>query len=242
MLRENRICAVRYFRLLAGLVVFSLPFPGFGRAQQTEPKPIVSDKPLTADELAAYRVVLGDFMDNSKGRHPVILAIQTAPFYLSDMDAGCGKNFHMDEGSVGEVHRFRAGDMPALISGKMKVNTLRLVDPEAQAKEVAENDPDKAIQNGHKVAEAVENGFAHGMVQLGEIHFDHEHAHAILSVGFSCGRLCGNGTTVILEKKDGRWGFKGHCSTSVAQADLPASISALAFANSAYSQIGHSAR
>jgi hypothetical protein len=206
----------------------------FAVGHQAEPKPIVSDKPLSADELAAYRVVLGDFMDNSKGKHPVILAIQTLPFYLDDMDADCGKNFHMDEGSVREVHRFRSEDIPSLISGKMKSGTLKLVDPEAQAKEVADNDPDKAIQNGHKIGDAVENGFAHGMVQLGEIHFDQEHLHAILSVSFSCGRLCGNGTTIILEKRNGTWGFKAHCSTSIARVDFPVSLTPSIFPNAAY--------
>ena len=221
MLRRSQ----SWFRRSCWLVLsFSLMSAGVAAGQQTDAKPIVSDKPLTPDELAAYRVVLGDFMDNAKGKHPVILAIETLPFYLDDMDADCGKSFHMDEGSVGEVHRFRPVDIPALLSGRMKASTLKLVDPEAQAKEVADNDPDTAIHNGHKISDAVENGFAHGMVQLGEIHFDREHLHAILSVSFSCGRLCGNGTTVILEKKDGHWGFKGHCSTSIAQADFPASV------------------
>jgi hypothetical protein len=238
MLRENQNWAGR----CCWLLVLPLLLTGIGRTQQAESKPIVSDKSLTPDELAAYRVVLGDFMDNSKGKHPVILAIQTLPFYLSDMDADCGKNFHMDEGAVGEIHRFRPENIPALISGKMKASALKLVDPEAQAREVADNDPDKAIHKGKSISDAVENGFAHGMVQLGEIHFDHEHLHAILSVSFSCGSLCGNGTTVILEKKDGRWGFKGHCSTSIAEADFPASISASVFPNPAYPQIGHSPR
>jgi hypothetical protein len=231
MLRRNQTWFIRSCWLVLSLC---LELTGFAAGQQTESKPTVSDKPLSPDALAAYRVVLGDFMDNSKGKHPVILAIRTMPFYLSDMDADCGKNFHMDEGSVGEIHRFRPEDIPALISGKMKANTLKLVDPEAQAKEVADNDPDKAIHSGKSISDAVENGFAHGMVQLGEIHFDQEHLHAILSVSFSCGRLCGNGTTVILEKKNGAWGFKGHCSTSIAQADFSSPLLTLA-------QIGHSA-
>jgi hypothetical protein len=224
MLRENRIWVGVSCRFLAGLVVPLFLFSSLGLAKQAETKPIISDKPLTPDELAAYRVVLGDFMDNAKGKHPVILAMRTLPFHLEDMDADCGKNFHMDEGAFGEVHRFRPEDIHALVSGKMKVSTLKLVDPEAQAKEVADNAPDKAIHKGKSISAAVENGFAHGMVQLGEIHFDHEHLHAILSVSFSCGSLCGNGTTVILEKKDGHWGIKGHCSTSIAQADSPASV------------------
>lgn len=223
MLREKRIWAGELCWPLA-VAVLSLLFPHAGCAQQAEAKPIVSDKPLTSDELAAYRVVLGDFMDNAKGKHPVILVTLTMPFYLSDMDADCGKSFHMDEGTAGEVHRFRTEDIPALISGKMKASALKLVDPEAQAKEVADNDPDKAIHSGKSISDAVENGFAHGMVQLGEIHFDHEHQRAILSASFSCGRLCGNGTTVILEKRDGRWGFKGHCSTSIAQVDSPVPV------------------
>jgi hypothetical protein len=181
-------------------------------AQNAQVTPVVSDQPLSADQLAVYREILGGWMDNAKGTHAVHLAIFTAPFQLEEMDADCGKALQMTEGSIGEVHRFRSEDLLALRSGKMQADTIQLVDPEAQSKEVEDNDPDKSIHKGSPIGAAVENGFAHGLVTLGEIHFDKEHLHAIVWYGFTCGRLCGNGATVILEKKNGRWGLRQHCS------------------------------
>ncbi len=189
---------------------------GFCLGQSRETKPVVSDKPLSPDELAVYRSILSGWMNNGSGRHAVSLAIQTMPFHPDSLDPDCGQALHMTEGSVGEVHRFRAEDLPVLRSGKMKANTIRLVDPEAQSKEVAENDPDTHIHKGRSIGEAVDNGFAHGFVSLGEIHFDKDHRYAIVSYDFSCGRLCGNGAMVILEKKNGAWIFHQECSHSVA--------------------------
>jgi hypothetical protein len=194
--------------LLTWILLVSLTANG----QQGEPKPILSDQPLSADQLAIYRAILGGWMDNGKGTHAVHLAIQTTPFHLDDMDADCGKGLQMNEGTEGEAHRFRQQDLPALRSGQMKPDTIRLVEPEAQAKEVAENDPDKSIHKGISIDAAVENGFAHGLVTLGEIHFDKVHLHAIVWYGFTCGSRCGNGATVILEKKNGVWGLRQHCS------------------------------
>jgi hypothetical protein len=197
------------FGVLALLLLMAPTASAFQEAPKAPPT--VSDKSLTPDELAIYSIILRYWMDNGKGKHVVHLAVKTMPFYLDDMDRNCGKALHMDQGLVGEVHRFRPEDVAML--GPSKVV---LVDPEAQSKEVAENDPDKNIHKGKSIGEAVENGFAHGLTSLGEIHFDKDHLHAIVSYDFSCGSLCGNGATVILEKKDGHWIFAGHCSTSVA--------------------------
>jgi hypothetical protein len=199
---------------------FLLGFPGRHKlfAQSSEQaqsvsgeKPTLSPDALTPDQVAIYRIVLATWMDNNKGTHTVHLAIQTMPFYLSDMDADCGKALRMTEGSVHEIHRFRPEDI-----AKLAPNKVVLVDPDAQNKEVAKNDPHTNIRKGRAIGEAVENGFAHGLTTLGEIHFDHEHTHAIVAYDFSCGRTCGNGSTVILEKKNGAWQVSSHCSVSVA--------------------------
>jgi hypothetical protein len=213
--RKERIRRGSLMMLKIGIaLLFLTGFPGLAllSAQETpERKPTLSEKALTAEELAVYRVVLSAWMDNGKGRHAVHLSVETMPFLLSDMDLNCGKSLEMTEGSVGEVHRFRAEDVKFLAPSKVE-----LVDPEAQLKEVAENDPHKNIHKGTSIGEAVANGFAHGLTRLGEIHFDKEHTHAIVAYDFSCGATCGNGSTVILEKKDGVWGIRSHCSTSVA--------------------------
>jgi hypothetical protein len=181
----------------------------FGQAP--EPTPVVSEKPMTADQLAIYRIVLSGWMDNGKGKHAVHLAIQTSPFSLSDTDADCGKSLGFVAGSKGEVHRFRKEDLALL-----KPSKVELVDPDAQSKEVAENDPGKHIGPGNSIASAVANGFAHGLTRLSEIRFDKDQTHAILWYDFSCGGTCGNGATVLMEKKNGVWGIMRHCSTSIA--------------------------
>ena len=98
---------------------------------------------------------------------------------------------------------------------KLAPSKVRLVDPDAQRKEVAENDPGKKIREGSSIKDAVAHGFAHGLVTLGEIRFDKDHAYAVVWYGFTCGALCGNGATVILEKKNGKWGVRDHCSNWV---------------------------
>ena len=199
------------FLFRCGLIAVSLSFPVTGMAQgAAEEKPKVSDKPMTADQLAVYRVVLSGWMDNGKGKHEVLLSVETTPFALDGMDADCGKDLGLGAGPKGEVHRFRAEDLPKLAQSK-----VRLVDPDAQRKEVAENDPGKKIREGSSIKDAVAHGFAHGLVTLGEIRFDKDHAYAVVWYGFTCGALCGNGATVILEKKNGKWGVRDHCSNWV---------------------------
>jgi hypothetical protein len=196
-------------------VFAAVAISGFGllaRAQQDEVKVVQTDQPMTADQLAIYRTVLHSWMDN--GKAAIHLSMRTMPFYLSDMDKDCGSEWHFVAGSSGEVHRFRAADLPLIGSKK-----IELVDAEKQMDEVKKNDPHTNIYKGKSIGDAVENGFAHGLAQLGEIRFDESHTHAIVSYDFSCGRLCGNGSTVILEKKNGKWVLKSHCSVSMAMFD-----------------------
>jgi hypothetical protein len=70
---------------------------------------------------------------------------------------------------------------------------------------VANNDPSIAIREGISVNEAVEKGFANGLFSLSEIAFDKDRRHAVVSYGFHCGLLCGNGALWVFEKVDGKW-------------------------------------
>jgi hypothetical protein len=191
--------------LFAALV---LVFAGLAAAQEAaESKPKVSDQPLTAEQLAVYRVALHGWMENEVST--INLSVQTIPFPTSGaFDAGdCGKDLNLEPVVAGVVHRFRPADLPQLGSDK-----IGLVDPERQRNEVAENDPGKTIGEGRSIEDAVRNGFAHGLVTVSEIRFDKAHKHAIVSYSFFCGSLCGNGGTVILEKVDGAWRRKSQCS------------------------------
>jgi hypothetical protein len=175
--------------------------------QAQEAKPIVSDEPLTAEQLAVYQVVLHGWMEREVS--VINLSIQTIPLPMSGaLDASeCAKGLDLEPASPNLVHRFRAQDLSQLGSAK-----IGLVDPERHEREIAENDPGKAIQTGKSVDEAVSNGFGHGMVTLSEIRFDKEHKHAVVSYSFHCGGLCGNGGAVVLEKVDGAWRRKSNCS------------------------------
>ena len=189
----------------AGLLVV---FAGSAAAQEAaETKPKVSDQQLTAEQLAVYREVLHGWIENEVST--INLSIQTVPFPVGGaFDAGdCGKDLELEPLVPGVIHRFRSQDLPQLGSDK-----IALVDPERQQREVADNDPGKTIGEGRSIEDAVNNGFAHGLVTVSEIRFDKVHKHAIVSFSFFCGSLCGNGGTIILEKVGGGWKRKSRCS------------------------------
>lgn len=204
----NRVVHRRRLKgFLVGLAVASLTATGLAAAQEApEAKPVVSGQPLTAEQVAVYKVVLHGWMD--KEVSTVNLSVQTVPFPTSGaFDAGdCGKDLELEPVAPEVVHRFRARDLPQLGPDK-----IVLVDPEQQRREVHENDPGKTVGEGKSIEDAVRNGFAHGLVTLSEIRFDKGHNHAIVSYGFFCGSLCGNGGTVVLEKIDGVWQRKSRC-------------------------------
>ena len=176
------------------LAIFALG--SLGVCQQQTTRPTVSKQPLTAEDLAIYAAVIHGWVDD--GKHPVHIAMLTEPLHVED-SAGCSKT-PLGKADSNVVHRFRKEDLAQLGS-----SMIELVDPDAQSLEIEKNDPGRAIRNGASVDDAVRNGFAHGMVTLSEIRFDMKHEHAIVWYGFRCGGLCGNGGTVLMEKKDGKW-------------------------------------
>ncbi len=137
------------------------------------------------------------------------LAIQTVPLgdTGSAADESCCKGLDLEPASPTIVHRFRQQDLAQLGPSR----TLTLVDPDQQKQDVRNNDPEKTVGDGRTIEDAVRNGFAHGLVTLSEIRFDKGHKHAIVSYGFYCGSLCGNGGTLVLEKMDGVWQRKSRC-------------------------------
>lgn len=175
--------------------------------EASEARPKVSEKPLTAEQLSIYRSVLGNWMEGELST--VNLSIQTVLLDSSGpFDEGeCAKGLDLEPEQPAVVHRFRVQDLPRLGS-----RNIVLVDPDRQRKEVADNDPERTIHDGKSIEDAVNNGFAHGLVTLSEIRFSKDHKLAIVSYGFFCGSLCGNGGTVVLEKTDTGWRRKTRCS------------------------------
>jgi hypothetical protein len=192
-------------RVSAVVLLFAVAAP-CAKSQQDEPKPKVSSDPLTAEQLTVYRTVLHDWMDDGKSIVHLQALTEVFPTSGANDSSDCLKGLDM-EPAKSEVHRFRPADLPQFGSSR-----IRLVDGDAQEKEVEQNDPGKAIQNGTSVDDAVSNGFAHGKTWLSEIRFDKTHTHAVVFYGFVCGGLCGNGGTVILEKTAKGWKRKSQCS------------------------------
>jgi hypothetical protein len=76
-------------------LVLGLAWAGFGvgaAGQEAAPaKPRVSGQPLTAEQLAIYKLILKGWMDN--GKHAVHLGIETDPFPSDELagEESCGK-------------------------------------------------------------------------------------------------------------------------------------------------------
>jgi hypothetical protein len=191
-------------RKCAGLAVVLIAAVSFAAAQGSKPK--VSDKPLSAEQLAIYRSILGEWMRH--GWSSVNLAVQTVPLDATGPsgDSECAKGLEL-ETTTPELHRFRTADL-----AKLGSDNIALVDPDRQRDEVRENDPERTAGKGKSIEDAVSNGFAHGLFTLSEIRFDKQHKLAIVSYGFFCGSLCGNGGTFVLEKTDSGWSRRKRCN------------------------------
>ena len=194
------------------LVLFALT--GLAAAQD-EPKPTVSLKPLSTEQLSIYHALLAGFMDQDTPQ--VNLADRTVPFGATGpaSDESCGKDLDLEPMSPTLVHQFRLADLAQLSSDK-----INLVNRSRGEKNVKDNDPWAGIQQGHSVEDSVRNGFAHGLFTFSEIQFDKSHTHAIVSYSFVCGRLCGNGAEVVLEKTETGWRLEKRCGVWISRTVL----------------------
>jgi hypothetical protein len=156
-------------------------------------KPTPGELPKEALEI------YGDFLDGyiGKTQSKVNLVETTSVFHVSasERDAPCLN--HFSPGVLDEKSQITHALDASLVNGRSVV----LIDP-ANTK-IA--DPEDAIHRGVSVDDAVKAGFAAGQLRLSEVIFDKDHNFAIFSYSFHCGRLCGSGGTVLLEKKDHKW-------------------------------------
>ena len=121
-------------------------------AQLAEDPPKVAGQPLTAEQLAVYHAMLVNWDEREKAK--VNLGVLTDPIAAPDdsLDKRCLKGLSLEAAPAGQVHRIRPEDLAQL--GPFE---FHLVEPKTGEKEVSDNDPGKAIQNGKSVHEAVEN-------------------------------------------------------------------------------------
>lgn len=184
--------------------------------QDDEPKPVLSQDPLTAEQIAVYRAMLADYTKDEDGA--LNIANVTDPFGggLTDpaLAEGCPKEGGVPPKSspTAIVHRM---DPSVALNAKMV-----LVDPDQQLAIVKKNDPqhlvnsaieDHAPVSDNDVEKSVNKAFSTGLFSFSEIIFNKKHTKAILQYSFSCGRLCGNGGMVLLQKVGNHWKVKKLC-------------------------------
>jgi hypothetical protein len=179
--------------------------------QTDSSKPKVSSDPLTAEQSAVYRAVLGDYTKGASGS--LNLANKTEPLEGPGPEDACVKGIELGaaESSVPLVHQIA----PAALGPKVVV-----VDPDQRNKLVKDNDPQnlikKAIDGHEKVTDrqlddSVKRAFETGLFTLSEIVFDKQHRHAVVAYSFVCGELCGHGNTVVLKKLGQKWKVVNRC-------------------------------
>jgi hypothetical protein len=78
---------------------------------------------------------------------------------------------------------------------------VRLVNPDKWHP----SDPGDLMAQGKSVDAAVESGISQGLLTLSTIAFDETRGTAAFTYSFECGRLCGNGGTIIFKKTKGAW-------------------------------------
>lgn len=159
-------------------------------AQSTPIQTSVIRTPLDADNLAIYRDFLSGY---NNGSGAVLNVADTTDAFLnampvSDEQKSCLSDAHITHLYSAVVHKFARDAFPA--------DKVKLVDPATHQR----SDPSDGIHNGQSVEDAVHAGFAAGLFTFSEIVFDTTHTHAAFQYSFVCGRLCGNGGTVLYDK------------------------------------------
>lgn len=165
-------------------------------------KTVISTAPLSADEVAVYRVVLHQW--NSDARTSLSVSDRTFP-----LDAVSPTNH------ISSCECLKSLEVQSLVSASHSFHTLtrdvfperniQLVDADKQLTTIQINDPQNGIAGGKSVEKAVNNAFASGRFSMSEIAFDRDHRQALVGYSFVCGSLCGNGGTWLFEKIGGIW-------------------------------------
>jgi len=164
-------------------------------------RPIKIAAPLDADEVAIYRAVIRQWNSGERGALNVSAETFSIDVTFPSQEAECGCLAGLSpEGLLKASHSFHV-----LTRSDLPGKDIRLVDPNEQSALIAKNDPSVTIREGRSVHAAVENAFASGLFSLSEIAFDKERRHAVVSYGFHCGLLCGNGAMWVFEKTNGEW-------------------------------------
>lgn len=182
------------------------------------PKPRLSKDPLTAEQVAIYRAVLEQYVEND---FSAALNIANRTEAMGSAwpkgQIGCSKGLTMEAAPQPQiVHRLGL----AVALGPNMI----LVDAKRQAELVKQNDPQKLVHKSldkhepvsdKQLDDSVKRAFSTGLFTFSEILFDKSHEHAILQYSFWCGSLCGNGKTLVMKKSAGKWRVEKECGSWV---------------------------
>jgi hypothetical protein len=163
----------------------------------TSSKPTKDSAPLSADEIASYQAILSKH--TAKHATPLNVANTTVPFVADTSTSGCLKGITLDD-LLAASHSFNQ-----LTEEVVSRINAKLVNPKKHSKIARANDPSRTIREGKPVEDAVRDAFVTGLFSMSEIAFDKEHRYAVVSYSFWCGRLCGQGATVVVERINGVW-------------------------------------
>jgi hypothetical protein len=160
---------------------------------------------LNQDQVAIYRAVIQSWVSDD----PTSLNVSARTFPLDESspsigvsECECLKGIQVDS-LLSAFHSFH--NLTPDVLPRRNVRLVGLVNANKQAIIVAGNDPGDTVGKGKSIERAVRDAFATGLFSMSEIAFDREHRHALVSYSFSCGSLCGNGATLVLEKVGGEW-------------------------------------
>lgn len=154
---------------------------------------------LTEDEIAIYRLIIDQWI-GKKGALNV--AQQTFPVEVSideNMSCECLRGFDAQTLFLA-THSFHK-----LTWAVLREQNIRIVSVTDQRNKIARNDPERLIEAGKSINEAVTIAEENGLFSLSEIVFDRTRQRALVSYSFQCGMLCGSGATLIFEKTSFGW-------------------------------------
>jgi hypothetical protein len=167
-------------------------------AQDNGTNPVLSDKPLTTEQIGVYQAFLKSYDNGSES--PLNVGNVTHPLDASELrdNSACLKGIYLQKAGPAQntIHH----------TDPLQTPNLHIVDPAAQQEKIRGNDPSNHLRQGTKtVDDAVKDAFGSGLLTLSEIAFSKNHQWAVMSFGFRCGMLCGHGSVIVLHKVRGQW-------------------------------------
>jgi hypothetical protein len=153
---------------------------------------------LSIDEIAVYKAVLHQW---NSDRQTLNVANRTFPLDVASSDSSCECLRNLDVQNLASASH----SSHYLTRDVFPEGNIRLVDEDRQRKAIQTNDPHNVMAAGKTAERAVDDAFVSGFFSMTEIAFDRDHREALVSYGFVCGSLCGNGGTWLLEKVNGVW-------------------------------------